>query len=248
MSFINTLKDFFEAPKVDTIEITVRDAFMAASDFYDAVSNAIDPYTTSANHRYAILRARTALSKATLDDPYAAIAYDDAVAAYIDPADFEPYTEAYLNAHTGAMETLTAAFDTLTAAFAAFNAIEHSDKLYNAAAAVYKASCDIHIFAGDAYSNAAHCTMGTALGGSLQAAKDEYQIIRFEDRAVNAPADDTPNAKAKIAAFKVKVAEDAIKAKQLEQIASIAKTKAEEFLSKAKSAAAIAEKAFEGSK
>lgn len=248
MRFINTLKAFFEAPKGDTVAITVRDTFMAAGDCYDAVSKAVDPYTTRANHRHAILRARTALSKAPLDDPCAATAYNEAVSTYTDPADFEPYTEAYLDAHTAAIETLTTAFDNLTAAFSDFNAIEHSDKLYNAAAAVYKAYCDCYIIDCDAYSTAVYCALITASEGNLQAAKDEYQIFRLECRTANAAAEDLPNARAKITTLKVKVAEDTIKSKQLEQIGRIAQNKAEEVLSKARTYAAIAEKAFEGSK
>jgi hypothetical protein len=248
MSFINTLKAFLEAPKGDTVAITVHDAFMTASELYDAVSAAVDPYTTRAKHRYTIISARIALSKATPDDPSATTAYEEAVSAYTDPADFEPYTEAYIKAHTAALDTLTTAFNNLTAAFSDFNAIEHSDKLYNAAAAVYKAYCDCYIIDCDAYSAAAYCALITASEGNLRAAKDEYQIFRLECRTANAAAEDLPNARAKITALKVKVAEEIIKSKQLEQIGRIAQTKAEEVLSKARTYAAIAEKAFEGSK
>jgi hypothetical protein len=76
MSFISAFKAFFKTPNNDTNGITSLDAFTVASDCYNAVSNAVSPYTTHAN------------------------------AAYTDPADFEPYTAAYLDAHTAALDTL----------------------------------------------------------------------------------------------------------------------------------------------
>lgn len=243
MSFIDTVKAFLKAPKVDSVAIAVHDAFSDAGDAYDAAFHAIEPYTTRANHRLAILSARSALNKAPLDGLYADDAYDEAVAAYTDPADFYAYTEDYLDAHTAAMEVLTAAFDTLTAAFAAFNP---ADELYTSAATLYKAYCDSYPFAAAAYSNAAHCAMATALEGNLEAAKDDFQLVLLETRAANAADPVTANAKA--AAFKVKAIEGASKAKQLEQKARSAETKAEVFLSKAKSAEANAEKALETSR
>lgn len=227
MSFIDTIKAFFQAPKVDSVAVAARDAFSAANDAYDAAYDAIEGYSNRANHRYAILGATRALYKAPLDDPYAADAYDEAVAAYTDPADFAPYTEAYLDAHTAAIDTLTAAFDTLTAAFAAINPADH---LYASAAALYKATCDMYIFAAAAYSNAADCAMTTALEGNVQAAKDDFKVMLLEDRAANADAANAATAKAKAAAFKAKAAEDATKAKVLEQKARVAETKAKEAL------------------
>jgi hypothetical protein len=242
MNFIHTVKGFLKGSKVDPVAVAARDAFNAASDAYDTAFNAIEAYTNRANHRYAILGARHALYKARLDDPYAADAYDDAVAAYTDPADFEPYTEAYLSAHTAAIDTLSAAFDNLTAAFAALNPAHN---LYAAASALYEATCDTYTFAASAYSNAAHCAMTTALEGNLQAAKDDFQVMLLEDRASN-PAEANPvAAKAKAAAFRAKATENATKAKLLEQKARVAETKAEVFLAKAKSAETEAEEALE---
>jgi hypothetical protein len=215
MSFISAFKAFFKAPNDDTNGISSHDAFTAASDCYHAASNAVSPYTTRAN------------------------------AAYTDPTDFEPYTAAYLDAHTAALDTQSAAFDAL---IAAFNMIEQSNKLYHVAAAVYKASCDIHIFASEAYSKAAHCAMTIALKGKLQNAKDEYELFLLDCKAADTTEPDASTTKAKAAAFKVIMAEDNDKALQLEQKASIAESKAKEFLSKGEIAMAIAEKAWETSK
>ena len=244
VNFIDTVKAFFKGPKVDHVAFAARDAFSAASDAYDTAFHVIEPYTTRANHRYAILSARNALHKAPLDDPCAADAYDEAVAAYPDHADFEPYTEAYLDAHTAAIHTLSATFDNLTAAFGALNPADH---LYALAAALYKATCDTYTFAALAYSNAAFCAMTNALEGNLQSVKDEFQVTLLEDRTAN-PAEANPvAAKAKAASFKAKAAEDATKAKVLEQKARFAETEAEIFLAKANSAEARAEKALETS-
>jgi hypothetical protein len=243
MSFIDTVKAFLKTPKVDSVAIAVHDAFSDAGEAYDAAFHAIEPYTTRANHRLAIFSARSAFNKAPLDGPYADDAYDEAVAAYTDSADFDSYTEAYLDAHTAAIDSLTAALDSLTAAFADF---EPTDDLYASATALYKSDCDIYRFAVAAYSNAAFCTMTTAMEGNIQAAKDDFQLMLLENGAANAA--DAVTAKAKAAAFKVKAIEGASKAKQLEQKARSAETKAEVFLSKAKSAEANAEKALETSR
>ncbi len=251
MNFIDTVKAFFKTPKSDAVTVAVREAFSAALDADTDAYRAIDAYTNRANHRYDILRAARALHEAPLaaaDDFYtlaaAADAYDDAVAAYTDRADFDAYTEAYLDAHTAAFDIYTTAFDTLTAAFAALNP---ADDLYTLAAA-YKSCCNLYTFAATAYSKAAECAMITALEGNIQAAKDDFEVHLLENRAANASADNAVAAKAKAAAFKVKAAEDASKAKQLEQKARSAETKAEVFLSKAKSAEANAEKALETSR
>jgi len=242
MNFIDTVKGFFKGPKVDPVAVAARDAFNAASNAYDTDFHAIEAYTNRANHRYAILGARRELYKAPLDDPYAADAYDKTVAAYTDSADFDPYTDAYLEAHTAAIDTLSAAFDNLTAAFAA---LKPADNLYAAASTLYKATSDTYTFAASAYSRAARCALGTALEDNLRAAKDDFQATLLEDRASN-PAEANPvAAKAKAGTFKAKAVENATKAKLLEQKARVAKTKAEAFLAKAKSAEAKAEEALE---
>ena len=232
MNFIDSVKGFFKGNNV-----AARDAFNAASNAYDIAFHAIEAYTNRANHRYAILQARLTLYKKPLDDPDAADAYDKEVVAYTDPADLEPYTEAYLDAHTAAIDTLSAAFDKLTAAFAALN---RADNLYAAASALYKAICDTYTFAASAYSKAANCALGTALEANLQAAKDNFQVTLLEDRAANPGEANPVAAKAKAAAFKAKAVENATKATVLERKAKVAESKAEVFVSKAESAVALA--------
>jgi hypothetical protein len=225
MNIIDTFKAFFKTPKVASVAIAVHDAFRTACDSYHAADDAIQSYTTRANHRSAIWIARRALYK-TCD----ANAYDKAVAAYTDPVDFAPYTEAYLDAHTAAMENLDAAFDTLTDAFAAFSP---SADLYNSAVALYKVYCDTYKFAATAYWHAASCAMITALEGNVQEVEDRFRIGLLEAEASHATATNAAPAKVKAVAFKAKAAEEASKAKQLEQNARIAENKAEVFLAKA---------------
>jgi len=207
-----------------TAVVAVCDAFSAASNAYDAAYDAIQIYTTRANHRFEISNARH-------DETLDAEAYDETVAAYTDPADFATYTETELDAHTAAMENLTAAFDTLTAAFATFN---HPDAgITSTAAELYKVYCETYKFAVDAYSNAASCALGTALEGNVQAAKDQFEIMLLEARANNPGATDPVVAKAKAANFRARTEENAAKAKTLEQKARVAETKAKEFLATA---------------
>lgn len=232
----------FYTEEVPTVAVAVRDAFSAASDAYDAAFRTIESYTTRANHCYAILNAKLALYKASLGDTVAADTYDEAVAPYTDPADFDPYTEAYLDAHTAAIDTLTAAFDNLTVAFDALNP---TDNLYASAAALYKSYCDIYEFAANAYDNAAYCAKINALEGQLQVAKDDFEVGLLEDRAANADTANAVTANTKATVFKAKAAEDANKAKALEQKARTAETKAEIFLAKAESAEVKAEEVSE---
>jgi hypothetical protein len=56
-----TLGMLLAASGEKTAREQISDAFSAASDSYDAAFDAIEPYTTRANHRYAILSARSAL-------------------------------------------------------------------------------------------------------------------------------------------------------------------------------------------
>lgn len=224
MPVIESIKAFFARPKRDGVAAAVPNRFRAASDAFDAAFAAIEPYTTRANHRYTILEARRDLLKAPSGDTEACDAYDEVIAAYTDPADHESYTGAYLDAHTSAIHNLTSAFHAFIAAFDAFS---RADDLHPSAAAVYKATTDLYVFALDAYSNAAHCAMTTALEGNLQAAKDNFEVMLLETRAANATAVDAPAARAKAAAFKATAAENATAAKLLEQRATQAQIKAD---------------------
>ncbi len=213
-------------------------AFKAATDDYDAALNAIETYTTLANHRAAILDAKRAVAKASADEfADAAAAYDDVVAACKNPVDHEQYTAAELRAHTIAIDELGKAFDRVTTAFVV---LDSASDLYPSAAALYKALRDSHAFATRAYAYAADCAMTASLEGQLQAAKDEWELMLLEERATN-PAEPDPVAiKARAAAFKVKVAESATAAKMLQEQAKIAEAKAEVFLTQANSAQASA--------
>lgn len=172
--------------------------------------------------------------------------YDDAysklLAAPTEPAEFDPYTEAHLDAFTVAMDTLTATFDSFTTAFNGFNL---TDERYALATDLYKATCITYKLAARGYSDAAHRAMMTALHGNLQAVKDRFKVGNLEARACNPASANYVAAKAEAVAFKAKATEDANKAKALEQKATVAKTKAEVFLCKAKAAKAKAEEALE---
>ena len=219
MNFIETIKAFFQTPKVDPMVLAAHDAFWAASDAFDTALDALESYTTRANHRYEISIA----------------SHDEAVSVYTDPADFEPYTEAYLDAHTAAIDTLSEAFDNLTSASAA----------YPLSAELYKAYCAAYTFAASAYSNAVHCAKITALEGSIQAVKDRLTLMELNARAANSTESNSVAAKAKADAFKAKAVQHAAKAELFEEKARIAETKSEEVLAKAAFAEARAEEALD---
>ncbi len=219
---------FKKQPKTVTLE-----ALNATIADCDTALGAIEPYTTRANHRHAILDAKRLINISPDDLRADAVStYNAVIAAFSDPADFEPYTEGDLHAHTVAIDALTTALDHFTAAFAALNS---GDNFYAAAAALHKAYCDNYAFAARAYSYAVDCAMATALEGQLQVAKDRWQLRLLEDRASN-PAEPDPVAiRARVAALQARVTEDTAKANVLQEKASVAVSKAELLLSKAES-------------
>jgi hypothetical protein len=232
---------FKKQPKTVTPE-----AFNAAIAACDTALGAIETYTTRANHRHAILDAKRLINISPDDFRAGAVAtYDAVIAAFSDPADFEPYTEGDLHAHTVAVDALTTALDHFTAAFAALNS---GDNLFATAAALHKAYCDNYAFAARAYSYAVDCAMATALEGQLQVAKDKWQLILLADRASN-PADPDPVAiRARAAAFQARVTEDTTKANVLQEKASVGVSKAELLLFKAESFQARAEEVLQQAK
>jgi hypothetical protein len=157
----------------------------------------------------------------------------DAIKPYANLADFEPYTEAYLDAHTTAFENLNVAFNTLTGAFTVLNP---SGAPYSSVVDLYKCYYETYTTAATDYSNAADRVMRTALEGDVQALKNEIYIEILEAEAANESAAGAAKAKAEATALKAKTAEDATKYKVLELKAIVARTKAEAFLAKAKSA------------
>lgn len=194
----------------------------------------------------SIIDSFKAFFKAPKDDPTDNAAYKifsdasdaynaslDAIKPFANRADFERYTEAHLDAHSAALETLNVAFDTLTDTFTALNP---SGAPYSSVVDLYKCSCETYTTAATDYSNAADRAMRTALEGDVQALKNEIDINILETEAANESANGAAEAKAKAAALKAKTAEDAPKYKVLELKAIVARTKAEAFLAKAKSA------------
>jgi len=235
MNLLKSIKAFLTAPEPDPAATASRNLFSAASDAFDAAYASGETHTTRANHRYNIRMAARSSQDAD--------AYNEEIAGYTDPADFESYTDADLDSHTAAIECITTAFDRLTAAFAAFDRIDH---LYKSAAAVYKATTALYVFATDAYSRAAHCAMTTALEGNLQAAKDDFEVMLLETRAANAAPTAVAVAAAKAAAYKANATKNAAAAKRLEQKATEAQARAEALCANARSAADNAEEALEG--
>jgi hypothetical protein len=214
-------------------------AFGTASDAYDSALKGIETHTTRANHRFSILDAKRALLKPSEEDfADAAAAYDEVIAAYNDPTDHEPYSEADLHAHTIAMDALSAAFGRVKSAFGALN---NAADLYPSTAALYKAHCDIHVFATRAYSYAADCAMTSALEAQLQNVKDEWNLMLLEAEAAYAAEVGAAGAVAirnKAATFKATLADNIAKANSLQEEAKIAEAKAEAVLTQAQSAQA----------
>ena len=173
MSFIDTFKAFFKASKddpdldTDPVAVAAHERFSAANDAYSAAFDVIKPYTFRAKHRFAVLRASSRHLPGS-------DAYKKAVAVYADPSDFESYTEAYLDAHTAAMDTLAEAFDNLTIVF---DTLKPADARYALAASLYKANCDTYVFAASAYTKAAHCAIDTALNGQFQSVIDNADLL-----------------------------------------------------------------------
>ncbi|HTD68156.1 MAG TPA: hypothetical protein VK846_16650 [Candidatus Limnocylindria bacterium] len=221
-------------PEPDPIATASRDLFSAASDAFDAEYAKCEMHSTRANHRYTILMAARS--------PHDADAYNEEIASYSDPADFAPYTDADLDAHTTAIENLTVAFDRLSKAF---TALSRTDHLYKSATAVYKTTSTLYVFATDAYSHAADCAMTIALEGNLQAAKGDFEVMLLETRAANASPTAAPAAIEKAATHKANATKNAAVAKRLERRATEAQTKAKALCAHARFAADDAEKALD---
>lgn len=223
MSFLNAIKAFFTTPKVNPVTVAVYDAFRAACEVYGAAYHAVQPYTTLANRRFAILQA--------LDDPET---YDEVVTDSTDPADLEPYTEAGLDTHTAVINSLTAAFDTLSSTFAAVNPADYlstpAAALYRTCCELYKLYCEACKLAVTAYCHAAYCAVTTALNDRVQAAENRIRVIELEAFATTLTEPDRAATIAKAAAFTSKVAADETRAQMLEAKARIAVTKAKELL------------------
>lgn len=254
MKFIDSIKTFFKSPEVDPVAAArleaSHDAFHAVSNVLEVAFDVVRPYTVRAIRRKAIARAKHERNQAPLDDPYADEAYTEAVACYSDPADFQPYTEAYLDAHTAAIEAVTVAFDAFPKIF------NPTDDHYALVADYYKRACDCYTSIVASYSYAADSAHGTsidthldALRSSLKGLEDKlhapilkYTAIRLGDAAMAANA---ITAETDAITACAKAEEEVRDAERFQQKAEIAKTKAEEFLAKANSAKARADEILE---
>ena len=181
MSIRKWIKDLFRSPAMNTVVLAGLNAIAAAIASFDKVFAAIEDYGRRANHRYTILFP---------------VGDDEAVANYTDPADFEPYTSAYLDGHTASIDSLTVAFDALTAAFdalaAAFtdNPSNPFAPLSPTNASLYEKVCDAYCYAADAYSRTASCAITTALPMRKQAVWGEQNaaVLRLEPTTRATPA------------------------------------------------------------
>ena len=240
---VSRLKNRQQTPSLpDARPVLTLKAFSAASDTYDAAYREIEDYTTRANHRYDIYVATCALHRATqnytYNYTYFADAYDKTVAKYTDPSDFTPYTVTYLDAHTSAIEILTATFDNLIVAFDDLTTVLGTSKptrsLYRSAARLSEATCNSYTFAVNGYCCAAKCAIYTALGDQLQALKDHFMNVRLREARAQNPAEANPAAiLAEAAAFNTEITEKKATAKALGERAKLAETKAEVFRTKA---------------
>jgi hypothetical protein len=232
INVINTIKSLFQDKKVERPSMRELNAFSLASDAYGALYEAIEPYTIRANHRLAILlkdprasRNAEVVNSRPDETNKKEIAFDFV------PADFEPYTEAYLDAHTASIDNLTTAFDAFVAAFAALNP---ADRIYNSAVAVYGVTCSTYTLAATGYSNAVECAIMNTMQGDIQATKDKFQVLLLETRATNATVTEADSAKAKATAFKTESEKNEIKINSLKLKARAAEAKAKLILLKAK--------------
>lgn len=243
MKLMATIRNFFNGPKIDPAALAALDAFISATDAYGVALEATMAYSLRANHRYLISEAKDVLNDAPRDDPCAAREYEEAVSSFTDSADFAPYTEAELDAHTSAIDTLTSAFDNVTAIFAAFSP---NDNARGASAALYEATCHTFTISATAYSQGAGRALTDALNEQLQAAADRLRSCKLDYECTRPHV--TTAVKIMAADYEARVAKHAAKTAALEQLkqrASVAKTKAEVFLAKAEAAQAKAEEALE---
>lgn len=217
MNFITNLKTFFKATEDDAVPIAIRDAFSVARSRYEQSQEAAKSYTMRAKHHAIIMRARYSYERSN-----DTAAYEKEVAAYTDPADFAPYTEAEFDAYTIKMENLTADFDIFTTAFTALSSATQSpdDEFYVTAHACFNVYCETYKMAAVAYKVAALSAIATAAATRAQALKDGAKAW-LEDIAINRDAE-------------VKTTEGEIKAELFQEKAKVADTKAEAFLTKAK--------------
>lgn len=223
MPIIEWIKGCFTRPP------TPAEHFQLASNDFESALAEVESYTISANDRYDILAAGRHL-KAAGDQEAAFAAYEETIAAFSDPADFQSYTADYLNAHSAAMDVVARTFDHLTAALGTIN---REDDLYEMANQVYRATARVYFLAADAYVKAAHCAMTTALEASLQSKKNEFELMILKARASNTQSS---HLAAEATPLKQVTEESAAAARSLEKAATNAETIARKFRMSARAA------------
>lgn len=220
-----------EDQRTEVISLARR-AFDRACDHYRAALSVVEKYNARANHRHAILEAARALRKAPIGDSVAVKAYEEAVSHYTDPADFLPYTETYLEAHTDSLDMLTAAFDDLTAAF---GRLTLADSLFHTARR-YEASCKTYLSSVEAYSRAAGCAINAALEENTRSVEDDVEVVTREKLAVNSSHGTSAIARSNVLKFEESSSDNGASARQMEERARVAERKIAILFEKARTA------------
>lgn len=230
MSFIETIKRLFTSPTPRTPSGTIE-SFEAAIKTCDAAFSSIEIYTKRANNRSIILRATDALS----EEPSAAAKhdYDETVAAFTDPKDFEPYTSTELDAHSAAIDNLQRAFESLTAAL---DTINPAHSIYETGRDVVRAYASVCEHLVEAYARGARCATRHALQGAIQSIKDGWEMTLIEARASNSKSPDANERAAEAAALKRIAQQKEETAKLMKEKAEQAQKRAHEILAALKAA------------
>ena len=224
MKIIETIKAFFRAPTGNPVVLTAISCAQAALERFSGEFDSIIDYSSRVDHCYESLH------------------YWNPRGADTDSDDFEPYTEAELDAHTAAIESFTAAFDVLTAAFdtarASFATIDVADRAYAELPPLYdshyEVCCNAYRTAVEAYRRAAHCALVAAHRDQLQLISDEGDAfilgLRAKTAAENGNETDAAAWKAKAIADEAKVAEEKTKNEALQEKAKQAEVKSKALL------------------
>jgi hypothetical protein len=200
-------------------------SFKTAVDAYRAAFDATALLSTRASHREAIIIAHQAREEAPAGDANARKAYEDAIIGFTDSADFERYTETDLDAHTSALDKLTAAFETLLVAYSGFADVD------NSADEAFTFACKSYTSAANAYSKAAFCATSDAMDIKIQASKAR---LDGNEREIFTAETASPDSMGKVSGGKARDTEAGRKYTALLNKANAAEAKAKAALAKAK--------------
>lgn len=234
MNFFDKVKSFLNIPEERPPTVASGNAFSSAMELCSGAFDAFLEYGNKEKHQetYNKIRQDFEQRKYFLDIKlFTPDSYETVVENCTNTTDFDPYDEAYLDAHTTVMENFDAAFNNLTAIF---NNWEPDDTpLYKSCADVYNNFCNIYSYCAQAYSAAIACSMLTSLEGKAQALKVRVLSQLLAASSTN-PATANPSAiKAKADSLELKATHYAVKAEALEIRSRIADEKANIFLAKA---------------